>query len=63
MSGKKVPTLYYFDTRGFAEPIRLLLADAGVTYHYEGCGLRNGDVYPQAFLDLRATGVCVSPFF
>ncbi len=58
-----VPKLYYFDARGLVEPIRILLADAGVKYQFEGLGLTKDGVQPKAFLDLKATGVCFLLFF
>jgi glutathione S-transferase len=52
------PTLIYFASRGRAELIRLLLAEAGVDYqdHVVGKGRPPVDGRPSEFAALRATG-------
>jgi len=51
------PILFYFSSRGKAEGIRLILAEAQVEYEEKHLGPFNPANQPQAFLDLKATGV------
>jgi len=57
-TGHKVhkPTLYYFGTRGIAEPIRILLHEAKVDYEEVNLGTYNPEGQPKPFLDLIASG-------
>jgi len=51
------PTLSYFSSRGKAEGIRLVLAEAQVDYEEKHLGPFNPANQPQDFLDLKASGV------
>lgn len=51
------PSLTYFSSRGLAEPIRVILAEAGVDYDEVGLGAYSREPYPQPFVDLKASGV------
>jgi len=50
------PRLVYFSSRGLAEFIRLLLADAAFDYDDVGVGLYNPADQPKGFTDLRDSG-------
>lgn len=52
------PKLSYFSSRGLLEPIRILLADANVDYIKNDLGSFHESTAPDAFLNLKATGVC-----
>jgi len=51
------PTLTYFGSRGLAENIRVLLAEAKVDYEEISLGSFNREAPPQSFTDLVASGV------
>jgi len=52
-----IPKLIYFSTRGRAESIRLLLAEAGVEYEEVGLGTGfGGKGHPAAFTELQQSG-------
>lgn len=51
-----LPRLTYFSSRGRAEPIRLLLADAGVEHEELAVGPWSAIDLPADFVALRATG-------
>jgi len=50
------PRLTYFSSRGLAESIRLLLADAGIEYEDVGVGSFSPAGHPDAFKALVASG-------
>lgn len=52
----RLPCLTYFSSRGRAEVIRLLLADAGVEHEEIAVGPWSPNNLPTAFVELRATG-------
>jgi len=51
-----MPRLVYFSSRGLTEPIRLVLAEAGVEYEDVGVGLYNPANQPQEFIKLKQSG-------
>lgn len=53
------PKLTYFSSRGLIEPLRLLLADAGVEYERNDVGSFSAGNPPAAFLSIRESGVCL----
>jgi len=57
MDNNSKPTLTYFSSRGLAENIRILLAEAKVDYEEIGLGVFNNGGQPSQFIDLRASGV------
>jgi glutathione S-transferase len=52
----RLPRLTYFSSRGRAEPIRLLLADADVEHDEVAVGPWSPTDLPPAFVELRASG-------
>lgn len=52
-----LPRLTYFSSRGRAELIRLVCAEAGVRYEERSLGVYDAVHKTPAFLELRATGV------
>jgi glutathione S-transferase len=52
----RLPCLTYFSSRGRAEQIRLLLADAAVEHDEIAVGVWSPTELPPAFVELRATG-------
>jgi len=50
------PRLTYFSSRGLCEPIRVLLAEAGVDYEDVGVGLYNPQNQPEGFTKLKESG-------
>jgi len=51
------PTLTYFSTRGLAEGLRVVLAEAKIDYEEIGVGTYNKENQPQAFKDILASGI------
>ncbi len=56
MINPPLPTLTYFASRGLAEPIRLLLAEAGVSYQERSLGTWSADGPTPEFQDLLDRG-------
>jgi glutathione S-transferase len=51
-----LPRLTYFSSRGRAEPIRMLLAEAGVEYEEVNVGAFHPKEYPEAFQKMKEAG-------